>query len=79
MPKSRDLKIDRGIEVPSHQLRNQFATVIEQMQEGDSVFFDDLTEAKRFTVCLFNATAGTPFRQLMRTVEGGWRVWKVKR
>ena len=71
------MKIDKSIEVPKE--RGVVISVVEKMQEGDSVFFDDCIKGRSFLSNGVFHLKGTKFNLLSRSVEGGIRIWKIKR
>ncbi len=77
--KLMELKIEKGVPTPAQNPRKgRDADVFRTMAEGDSVFFVDKQRAYDFA----NRGHGgrDPFHKpMIRAVEGGWRVWKVKR
>jgi hypothetical protein len=74
-----DLKIEKGVPPPGRHINSGTTAHWNAMAEGDSIFFSDLKSVVNFQSTAFSAAQGTPFVSRRRQVEGGWRVWKVKR
>lgn len=70
------MRIDKGIPLPRTEIAAETAR---RMRVGDSVFFKNRKAAFSFANTLHQVTTGTPYRQAMYQIKGGWRVWKVKR
>lgn len=70
------LKIDSNVPIPTVNIN---AITWKKMRVGDNVFFESNSAANKFAQSLYQATKDTKYRQLVRKVDGGWRVWKVKR
>lgn len=75
------LIVNSGIPVPEiiRGKRGKSDLLTRRMKVGDSVFFRDKKDAKRFAHNLNYACKNTKFHQCTRKVVNGWRVWKVKR
>ena len=75
-----ELKIEKGVPHPNAYGQNpeSRAAIWRNMSEGDSVLFETRDEAYRF--CMTARADRLPgWRASQRRVEGGWRVWKLKR
>lgn len=66
-----ELKIEKGI--PSPTLKNELMGLIKKMQNGDSVFFDELSKARSF----YATMTKNKLRATCGKVDGGYRVWKL--
>lgn len=72
-------KIESDIPIPRSRFRGGPAATFHEMKIGDSVFFDDKKKAAQFANTGRSCGARHGLRCMIRAVEGGWRVWKVKR
>ena len=71
------MKIDRGIPIPRKGgAKGKWRNLCDEMKAGDSVLFPSREE----TFSLLNIIRKTEgYTAKTRTVEGGIRVWKVKK
>jgi hypothetical protein len=69
------MKVEKGI--PYSQATVSSSKII--MEEGDSVFFTDAREAGLFYQRLGASLRGGEFRPRKKRVDGGIRIWKLRR
>lgn len=77
------MKIEKNVKFEGFYNRNGpyhngMQKIIESMQAGDSVLFDDKKKLNSFRAAswAFGARVGRKFSS--RKVEGGWRVWRME-
>ena len=74
------MKIEKNVkfEYCGGPYHNGAQKIIESMDVGDSVFFDNKGKLNSFRAasCAFGAKVDRKFSS--RKVEGGWRVWRVE-
>jgi len=74
------MKIEKGIPIPK-KIGGQWATtkfgLVHEMEVGDSILFDDVTTAAAATSRLRTAKRKKGFKFCVRSVEGGFRVWRL--
>ena len=68
---SNEVKIDKGIEIPVKHTKSQYPW--HEMEVGDSFFIEKRTLSMGSTNRRF-----APLEFVMRGVDGGFRVWRVK-
>jgi hypothetical protein len=74
-----ELKIEKDVPF-SHELpRGKHAQTYKQMEDGDSILFEKHSGATSFCNALRARACADGHHIFTRKVEGGWRVWKVKR
>jgi hypothetical protein len=72
------MKIEKNIPISSRISCESVITSIE-MDDGDSVFFKDKLSSQRFINKANRRTENKWFKFSRRKVDGGFRVWKLKR
>lgn len=69
-----DISIEKGIPMPGRGGWSKYSKTIHEMEVGDSVFVTEHREACGFT----SQARRLGLRMSSRSVEGGWRIWRVK-
>lgn len=70
------MKIEKDIPIPEKQFKSsRYNDVITQMKSGDSVVFDNESEANSFYVALTRAG----YLATRRSENGKFRVWKLEK
>ena len=68
-------KIDKGIPLSGCRPRQDWLRdVLDKLEVGDSMFFDDNKSAENFRVLIYRAGG----RAAKRAEKHGWRVWRIK-
>ncbi len=70
-----ELRIEKGIPAPDDGGRRRLRDTIKNMENGDSVFFNDLGKARSFYATM---TKSYGLHATCRKIEGGYRVWKLE-
>lgn len=69
-----DISIEKGIPMPKRGGWSKYSKTIYEMGVGDSVFFTEQKDACNFQ----KQSRRLGLRMSFRSVDGGWRVWRVK-
>lgn len=69
-------KVDAQVAYPDHRTRYPF----QNMEVGDSILFPNrkLADNARISAMRFVRTHQPEWKFSMRTVEGGFRLWRIK-
>ena len=71
-----DIQIDSNVDVPDpvKTYKGKWVKLAEQMKEGDSVLLSDEKQVRS----LKRAIKNIGWQTVVRTMDGGLRVWKLK-
>lgn len=70
-----DISIDKEIPMPTHRGgHGKFGNIIREMEVGDSVLLTNQGDISN----LQTQGRRLGLRMSSRSVEGGWRVWRIK-
>ena len=66
--------IERGVPVPCHPNRGNWATIVSKMNDGDSIVVANLSEATSMRQAIIRSGRKSTARELS---NGSFRVWKL--